>query len=61
MMVKIEATIEGKVNLDVRAEVETFADLDKLGKKLREKVAGVRKALPDMADKVILKIRLSTE
>lgn len=61
MKVTLTATIEGKVDLDASAEVETFADLTKLAKKLTEKVAGVKKALPDFAGKKVEKVRVTVE
>jgi hypothetical protein len=61
MKVTLTATLEGKVKLDATAEVITFRDLDKLGKKLQAQVAGVRKALPDMLDKPVEKVHVTTE
>jgi len=61
MKVIIEAVLEGKVSLNAAAEVETFADLSKLGKSLVVKVAGVKKLLPDMAAAKVEKVRIVTE
>jgi hypothetical protein len=61
MKVTLEAVLEGKVSLTVSAEVTTFADLSKLGTALTNKVKGVKKILPDMADNAVEKVRIVTE
>lgn len=61
MKVTLEAVLEGKVSLQVSAEVATFADLGKLARALDGKVRGVRKILPDMAAARVEKVRIVTE
>lgn len=60
MKVTLEATLEWKNTLSMSAEVDTFADLAKLGKKLVANVAGVKKLLPDMAAAKVEKLRIVT-
>jgi hypothetical protein len=61
MKVTLEAVLEGKNTLAVSAEVEVFADLTKLAKKLQDHVAGVKKLMPDMAASKVEKLRISME
>lgn len=61
MKVTLTATLEGKIDLDVTAEIDTFADLAKLGKKMGDKVIGVKRALPDLASKKVEKFRVAVE
>ena len=61
MKVILTATLEGKVALDVSAEVETFGDLAKLARGLDAKVKGVKKALPDMMAKAVERVSVKTE
>jgi hypothetical protein len=61
MKVTLESVLEGKNTLAVSAEVDTFADLAKLARKLLAHVAGVRKLMPDMANAKVEKVRVVTE
>jgi hypothetical protein len=61
MQVTLEVIIEGKTNLDVSADVETFADMSKLAKKITDKVNGIKKLLPDMASKKVENVRIVKE
>jgi len=61
MKATLDAVLEGKNTLSVAVEIETFADLSKLGKKLQDHVAGVKKLLPDMAASKVEKLRVSLE
>lgn len=61
MKVTLTATLEGKVALDVSAQVDTFGDLARLARCLDAKVKGVKKALPDMMEKPVIKVSIATE
>jgi hypothetical protein len=61
MKVTLDVILDGKNTLSTSAEVETFADLSKLGKKLVANVAGVRKLLPDLAGSKVVKVSAYTE
>jgi hypothetical protein len=53
--------LEGNTQLDLKADVETFADLTKLAKKLQDNVSGIKKVLPDLASKKVEKVYIVTE
>jgi hypothetical protein len=61
MKVDLEVVLEGKITLGVSVEVVAFTDLPKLSKKLSDHVAGVKKQLPEVANRKIEKIRIITE
>lgn len=61
MKVVLEVTLEGKTGLEISAEVETFADLSKLAKKIDANVRGVKKLLPDVASKKLERVKIATE
>ena len=53
--------LAGNTQLDIKADVETFADLTKLAKKLQDNVSGIKKILPDLASKKVEKVYIVTE
>ena len=61
MKVTLEVVLEGNVTLSASAEVETLADVGKLGKKLAELPAGVKKTVPDLYERKVEKLRLPKE
>lgn len=61
MKVTLEALLAGGQVLPTSAEIETFADLGKLGRKLQDNVRGVKKLLPDMASAKVEKLRFAKE
>jgi len=61
MKVTFIAVIEGKVKLETSAEVNTFSDLSKLARKLEGNVRGVKKTLPDLAEKAVESVKVTTE
>lgn len=61
MKVSLSVQLEGKTALEITAEVVTYADLSKLAKKIEANVSGVKKLLPDMANKQVEKIKVEME
>lgn len=53
--------LEGNTQLDIKADVETFADLAKFAKKLQDNVTGIKKILPDVASKKVERLSIATE
>lgn len=59
--ITLGVVLEGNTQLDIKADVETFADLTKLAKKLQDNVSGIKKVLPDLASKKVEKVYIVTE
>lgn len=53
--------LEGNIELPVSSEVETLADMKKLGTKLAALPGGANKLIPGMAERKVAKLRFAKE
>jgi Zn-dependent oligopeptidase len=61
MKVSLSVVLEGKTQLEIVADIVTYADLSKLAKKITDNVASVKKLLPDVANKNIKRVKIEME
>lgn len=61
MDVNLEIKLKNGVTLNVKAKVETCRDINKLGTQLQNRVIGVRRALPDILEIPVERLRFVSE
>lgn len=61
MKVKIELILDGNLRLPVVQEVNTVADVGRLGRKLTDLPRNVKRTFPDLVNVAIKSVKLSAE
>jgi hypothetical protein len=61
MKVTVMVKLEGNIELPVSADIETLADLRKLGAKLAAMPAGANKLMPGIAERKVTSLKFDKE